>query len=294
MVINNFFSNSKFSINNDVYIVNKDDSYTSNFGKQWKDFQNVQIDSFNNNNISFKFLKRLIFNQENLLNNKNILEIGCGAGRFTEHLVKYAKLCVSVDMSSAIFHNVAKKNKNLIRIKSDLMKLYPKVKFDIIICRGVIQHTPDPYLTIIKLHNFISPKGSVFFDVYKKPKIGLFHPKYLIWRPLFKFFFNYDSTKLFLIKNIKILLKIKKIIRKVFFNSYFISDCIIPVWSYEEKLSLSKELHEKWSILDTLDGLFAKYDKPISNKKLTNFLKKNNFKIVNKDIKNNIFETKLK
>ena len=58
--------------------------------------------------------------------------LGCGAGRFTEYLVKYAKLCVSVDLSSAIFHNVAKKNKNLILIKSDLMELYPKVKFDIV------------------------------------------------------------------------------------------------------------------------------------------------------------------
>ena len=33
-----------------------------------------------------------------------ILEIGCGAGRFTEHIVKYAKLCVSVDLSSSIFY----------------------------------------------------------------------------------------------------------------------------------------------------------------------------------------------
>ena len=62
-----------------------DDNYTSNFGKQWKDFQNVQIDSLNNNNISFKFLNRILFNQMTILNDKTILEIGCGAGRFTEY-----------------------------------------------------------------------------------------------------------------------------------------------------------------------------------------------------------------
>ena len=70
MEINNLFSNSNFSFRDGVYIIDEDDSYTSNFGKQWKDFQNVQIDSYNKNNISFKFLNRLIFKQENLLENK--------------------------------------------------------------------------------------------------------------------------------------------------------------------------------------------------------------------------------
>ena len=44
----------------------------------------------------------------------NIIELGCGAGRFTEHIVKYAKLCVSVDMSSAIHFNVEKDSDKLL------------------------------------------------------------------------------------------------------------------------------------------------------------------------------------
>ena len=74
-----------------------------------KIFQNVQIDSINKNNISLKFLNRILFNQINILNDKTVLEIGCGAGRFTEYLVKSSKLCVSNDLSSAIFYNVSKK-----------------------------------------------------------------------------------------------------------------------------------------------------------------------------------------
>ena len=79
-----------------------------------------------------------------ILNDKTILEIGCGAGRFTEYLVKSSKLCVSVDLSLSYILQCFKKNKNLILVKSDLMNLDFKTKFDIVICRGVIQHTPNP------------------------------------------------------------------------------------------------------------------------------------------------------
>ena len=44
-----------------------------------------------------------------ILNDKTILEIGCGAGRFTEYLVKSSKLCVSVDLSQLYFTMCQKK-----------------------------------------------------------------------------------------------------------------------------------------------------------------------------------------
>ena len=105
MDINKIFLNNNYTIKDNVYVFNQNDLYTSNFGHQWKDFQNVQIDSLNNNEISYKFLKRLLFNNEEILKDKIVLEIGCGAGRFTEYLVKKTKLCVSVDLSSAILYH---------------------------------------------------------------------------------------------------------------------------------------------------------------------------------------------
>jgi len=195
MEFNNIFQNNKYIKKKGVYIINESDDYTTNFGEQWKDYQYVQIDSYNNNSISHKFLRRLIFNNENILNNKNILEIGCGSGRFTEYLVKHAKLCVSIDLSSAIFYNVAAESKKLILVKADFLELIPNMKFDIVICRGVIQHTPDPFKSIRKLHDFIKDNGSVYFDVYKMPKIGYLHPKYFLWRPLAQKLLSYKKVK---------------------------------------------------------------------------------------------------
>ena len=153
MVIGNFFKN-KFLQKEGVNIYDNDDKYTENFSKQWRDFSLTQVDSFNKTKISEDYLNELMFNKTENLNNKKVLEIGCGSGRFTEHIIKKSKLCVAVDLSKSIFYNVAKNNKNLILIKSDFLNLEVIEKFDIVICRGVLQHTPMPNNSILKLFDF--------------------------------------------------------------------------------------------------------------------------------------------
>ena len=293
MIINDFFKN-KFSKNENIFVLDKEDKYTENFSHQWKDFNLVQIDSHNKTTISKDYINDLMFNNLDYLKDKNVLEIGCGAGRFTEHLVNFAKFCVSVDLSRSIFYNVAKDSDNLLLIKSDFLKLISNKKFDIVICRGVLQHTPRPTHSIIKLFEFVKNDGRVYFDYYKKPKLGRFHPKYFFWRPFISKFFTYSSFKSFLEKNISNLIFFKKIIRKIFLNSNFVADCIIPIWDFrEDQYKINNNLYKKWTILDTLDGIFAKFDFPKSNNEILNILKSNNFKIINNNKKRNFIEAKL-
>ena len=293
MIINEYFKND-FSQNQNVFILDEDDKYTKNFSNQWKDFNLVQIDSYNKTSISKDYLNELMFDNYDNLKNKNVLEIGCGAGRFTEYLVKTVNLCVSVDLSKSIFYNVAKKEKNLLLVKSDFTELTSNKKFDIVICRGVLQHTPSPNKSILKLFDFVKPNGKVYFDYYKKPKLGFFHPKYFFWRPLLNKISSYSSLKLFLEKNISNLIFYKKIIRKIFFNSNFIADSIIPIWDFREnKYNITKDLYNDWTILDTLDGIFAKFDYPKSNNEILQILKDNNIEIINNNNKRNFVEAKL-
>ena len=67
-VFDNYFTN-KYSIEDNVCILDNDDKYTKNFGKQWKKYRNVQIDSLNNFNISENFLDNLLFKNTNILKN---------------------------------------------------------------------------------------------------------------------------------------------------------------------------------------------------------------------------------
>lgn len=272
--------------------MDKEDGYTEDFGKQWQDFNKTQIDSLNSFNISKEFFDEFLFTEYEDLEGKTILEVGSGAGRFTEHLVKKAKTCVSVDMSSAIYHNVSSNKQNLMLVKADFTKLEPKLKFDIVICRGVLQHTPNPLYSILKLHEFVSDEGVVYFDIYHS-RLGKLHPKYFLWRPLITSLWSYKSFQNFLRKNISKLLKIKRLLKPIFFNSNLISDSIIPIWDYKNKVVLTEAQLEEWAILDTLDGIFAKYDIPKSHREVVKLLKRNNINLLKSDKKRNCFKTKV-
>ena len=100
-----------------------EDKYSSNFSKQWRDFSKTQVDEFNGTNISKNLLKGVIFNEFENIKNKNVLEVGCGSGCFTEHLSKHAKLLVLNDMSQAIYYNHYVTRPNVIAIKSDFTNL---------------------------------------------------------------------------------------------------------------------------------------------------------------------------
>ena len=91
---------------NGIYQRKKDISqeYTKNFGIQWNVFSKTQLDSNTDLEITYQRLKKDIGNDPELFfKNKVVLEVGCGAGRFTEIISKYAKLLISVDSSDAVY-----------------------------------------------------------------------------------------------------------------------------------------------------------------------------------------------
>ena len=71
--INNFFENKLYKSEEGIYILDKKDNYVKNFGKQWKSYNKVQIDSYNNFQISKNFLKKIIFDDLEFLKGKKIL-----------------------------------------------------------------------------------------------------------------------------------------------------------------------------------------------------------------------------
>ena len=64
------------------------DGHVDNFGKQWRDYRDVQIDSKNNFDISKQYLSEMFFGNIDKIKGKEVLEIGSGAGRFTEYFSK--------------------------------------------------------------------------------------------------------------------------------------------------------------------------------------------------------------
>ena len=99
------------------------------------------------------------------------------AGRFTEILQEHSGEFVSADLSSAVEANLenCKGKKPYMLVQADVRNLpVPRASFDVVICLGVIQHTPSSEDTIEKLSEFVSPGGLLVFDHYQKRK-GIVH-----------------------------------------------------------------------------------------------------------------------
>ena len=144
-------------------------SYASSFGLQWNEFEKTQLDSFTGTTISRDRLTRIVGGSPSVFIDKLILEAGCGAGRFTEIMLSAGGQVFATDISSAVEANrrncghlpgyfVCQADVRALPVASDC--------FDVVICVGVIQHTPDPEETISALCRYLKPGGLLLMDHY--------------------------------------------------------------------------------------------------------------------------------
>jgi 2-polyprenyl-3-methyl-5-hydroxy-6-metoxy-1,4-benzoquinol methylase len=169
---NAFFSNDageQFPILNGIARFVASDNYAQAFGLQWKSFAKIQLDSFNKSTISLDRLERCIGCKVEDLKNKTLLEVGCGAGRFTEHLVRSGAFVHAVDLSVAVEvnkENVGNASNHIVAQANVYALPFAKNSFDIVMCLGVIQHTPDPEKTMEALWAMVKPGGTLVIDHY--------------------------------------------------------------------------------------------------------------------------------
>jgi SAM-dependent methyltransferase len=145
------------------------DNYASAFGLQWQRYQKTQLDSHTGQPISQARLVRCLGMPLEMLKGKVVLEVGSGAGRFTELLIDKCNFLVSADLSEAVnanLRNCSGKNPYLL-IQADInASPLPHRFFDVAICLGVIQHTPSPEQTIASLAQHVRPGGLLVIDHY--------------------------------------------------------------------------------------------------------------------------------
>lgn len=251
----------KYTIQNRVIKFVSTKNYSKNFGHQWSKFSKTQLDSYSGTNISEKRFFLATGWKKKDVKNKILLDVGCGSGRFSEIALKYGAYVVSVDYSSAVqvAYSNLKKFKKSVFLQSDIYKMpFKNNKFDLIICLGVLQHTPDVETAFKCLPSLLKKNGKLCVDYYWKRPQTMINAKYL-FRPLTK---NIPNEYLF--KIIKILFPL------LFFLSNIISLLpygkylrrLIPVSNYNGIYNLSKRQHYEWALLDTYDMLAPAYDKP--------------------------------
>lgn len=243
--------------------------YSQSFGLQWKKYRDVQIDRLNGTSATYLHLEQGIAQGDlSVFDGATCLEIGSGAGRFTDYLVDLCKTVITVDPSQALTVNAALGSPNLIPAHADLFQIpVRREKVDVVFCRGVTQHTRDTREAIRRLFDYVKPGGLVLFDVYPLRWYTPFVTKYWL-RPVLR---HIDSARFTEIAErwVPRLLEFKDRFVRPFLPDNIlgrnIASQIVPVADFTRSQELnSKQQRMLWSILDTVDMYTPRFDKPMT------------------------------
>lgn len=240
--------------------VSDDQQYCENFGWQWEKFRRTQIDAFNGLKES-----ELRFNAETGWEPKEMkgeltLDAGCGAGRFSAIAAQYGAKVVAVDLSSAVdacAANMQELGLDVEIVQASLYKLpFRPGTFDRIFSLGVVQHTPDPKLTIRTLPVFLKPGGRLALWIYEKR-----WTRFLMSRNLIR----YVTKKLprranygFSVAAVTVLFPVTAALSLI--PGLRKAVPLVPISSrhYWGKMSLKQQW--EWTLLDTFDSYSAAHE----------------------------------
>ena len=268
---------TKFNIKDNIPRFVNEENYADNFGYQWNLYNQTQLDSKSNLNLSSnRFF--YVTKWEKDLSGQKILEAGCGMGRFTEVAIQTNATVFSFDYSNAVDANYKNNgdSQNLHLFQANIFALPLKNNlFDKIFCLGVLQHTPDPKKAFFSLIPTLKKGGEICIDIYDFSFRTIFNLKYW-FRPLTRLL---NPNKLYKIIKllVPILFPIKMFItEKIPFGKYLAF--FIPIAYHKgfipEMNNLSYDELVEWSILDTFDKYSPKYDKPKTIKTVRKWFEK--------------------
>lgn len=254
-------------------------NYASSFGLQWNEYRTTQLDSFTGLSISRDRLTRLMGGSLEILKGKKVLEAGCGAGRFSEIMLEKGAALFAVDLSTAVEANYknCRKYPGYFVCQANILSLpFQPKQFDIVVCIGVIQHTPDPEQTMTALCAQVKPGGMLVIDHYTYG-----YPVTLSRRALRAFLKRMPKT--FSLRFCKMLTACLWPLHKLFWlgrNALLVKQLralflrISPVVDYHDAYPQLGPLLKTWATLDTHDTLTDFYKHLRSADEIKNHLQK--------------------
>jgi ubiquinone/menaquinone biosynthesis C-methylase UbiE len=248
-------------------------SYASLFGDQWKAYKKTQLDSYTGVLLSENRINRCLGPLKDNLKGKVVLEAGCGAGRFTEVLLKHGATVVSSDLSSAVEVNQENfpQNDNHMVIQADINDMpFEDGVFDVVVCLGVIQHTPSSEETIKNLYRLVKSGGSLVIDHYTFSKSNLFR-----LAPLYRIGLRKKTASETIPITQRMVKKYLPLYKKYRHNKIvtLILNRLTPLVTYYNTLpQLSDQHQEEWAFLDTHDSLTDWYKNIRSKKQIVTTL----------------------
>lgn len=265
----------------------KTTNYADSFGVQWNHWENnlssIRNPDFGHHNV---LIERTKFDKLDT-SGKTILECGAGGGDDTEVLcsLPFSEIH-SFDLSNSI--NRSKKyisDKRVVLSQASIYDIpYENEIFDFVFCHRVLQHTPNPILSLKSICKKVKPGGYLFAHSYNRTKIRMSEWRYkYLWLtrhlPLsfikaYVYIFGYPLHKL-----------------TDFLSNYYYGKKFaykyIPFYYFKD---VDKKLTQREIIdikrLITFDALTPAFDSPITNEDFINTIVDAGFEIIHSTARN--------
>jgi 2-polyprenyl-3-methyl-5-hydroxy-6-metoxy-1,4-benzoquinol methylase len=247
------------------------DGYASSFGLQWNRYRRTQLDSHTGTHISRDRLERCLGIPLREVDGLDVLEAGCGAGRFTEVLLAAGARVFAFDLSSAVEANLetCRGRAGHFVCQADVLRApVAPGAFDVVLCLGVVQHTPDPEGTIAALATYVKPGGRLVLDHYSygtgggwKRAVLAVHPRSLLRQVLLK------MPPEAALRSASALTRAVLPVHRALWRPGRVASALrqvvrraSPVFDYYDRHpELPPDVLAEWSFLDTHDGLTDRY-----------------------------------
>lgn len=239
-------------------------NYASGFGLQWNAFRSTQLDSYTGTAISKGRLTRCVGGSLDVLQDKTVLEVGCGAGRFTELMLEAGARVLACDLSPAVeanYENCHRFGPDYFVCQADARRVPVEAhSFDFVICIGVIQHTPSPEETIAALVQYVRPGGTLVIDHYTPGYSSNF-----LQRNLRRLLIRLPApvAKALALGLARALLPLHRLLwgerRGMCFVRSYLRRVSPLIDYYEAYPQLGERLLSEWAVLDTHDSLTDYY-----------------------------------
>ena len=242
-------------------------NYTDSFGLQWNRFAETQIDR---ESAGIRHSEERLFKETGWtpggLTGENLLEVGCGAGRFSRVLLEKTRANLwSVDYSSAVEANRANNGaiapERFQLFRASIYELpFPDASFDKVLCLGVLQHTPDFEASVRALVAKAKPGGEIVVDFYPiKGWWTKIHAKYLL-RPITR---RMDHERLLRLieRNAGWLIGASRLLDRIGLHAL---TRFLPICDIKGTMpkGLSDSALREWAVLDTFDMFSPEHDHP--------------------------------
>jgi SAM-dependent methyltransferase len=239
-------------------------NYSESFGYQWNLFDRTQLDVHSGvDHSEQRFYGETGWDPVEL-SRCSVLEVGSGAGRFSEVFLRTTSgVLHSIDYSSAVEanrHSNAAYGERLKLAQASIYELpFADNSFDRVFCLGVLQHTPSFEDSIAALIAKAKVGGQIVVDFY--PINGWYskiHAKYILRpitkrlpKPLLLRFIRLNIHWMLALFDLLCILRLGALTR-------FIP--ITDIRSFPKGLTPGQRL--EWAVMDTFDGFSPEFDNP--------------------------------